>query len=341
MSTIICCTSTVSIGCTFLDWSINYLGGKTKFLSLQHGWIDLVADPLTNTSAHQHLKNHPLGFQGTRTYVEFLESKSNYFSIYPYHQKLHTAASELNIDGTCLTNDNLIEIIQKITDDYQQMIEYLYNKGAKIVFLELSDDYPLYFLEAREKALLFKETTLPVTQDQVRDDIDSLFFSDSKQSWQEQGLTEIWDTRERLALCVRPFSKKSLQVEIKQPILKVNALDLWYHGEHKILEILDYCNIEICKDRMAKWLPLFNKWKNIQLKTLEFQLLHKDILNAIVDGKSMAIDLNFSQEVVIQHCLIYQYNLNLKTWQLDKFPNNTLELHKLLEPNIHQIASIY
>lgn len=341
MSNIICCTSTVSIGCTFLDWSINYLGGKTKFLSKQHGWIDLVSDPLTGTTAHQHLKNHPPGYKSTRECVEFLESESDYFSIYPFYQREDEAAAELNIDITQLTPEDLLAVNQKVTADYQQMIEYLYNKGAKIVYLELSDDYPLYFLEAREKTLMFIKTTLPVTQDQIRDRFDSLFFSDSRQRWQDQGLTAIWDTRERLALCTRPFSKQNLRVEIKQPILKVNALDLWYNGDQKILEIMDYCNIAICKDRMTQWLAVFDKWKNIQLKTLEFQLIYQDILHAIVNGKSMAIDLTFDQEIVIQHCLIYQHNLNLKTWGLEKFPKDTLDLHKLLEPNIHSVEKIY
>ena len=39
--------------------------------------------------------------------------------------------------------------------------------------------------------------------------------------------------------------------------------------------------------------------------------------------------------------LIYKYGLNLKTWQLEKFPNNTKQLHELLEENIHPIEKIY
>jgi len=49
-------------------------------------------------------------------------------------------------------------------------------------------------------------------------------------------------------------------------------------------------------------------------------------------------ELNLNQEASIQHVLIYKYDLNLKTWGLEKFPNNTKKLHELLEPNIHKIT---
>jgi hypothetical protein len=48
-------------------------------------------------------------------------------------------------------------------------------------------------------------------------------------------------------------------------------------------------------------------------------------------------NLDFYKEVIIQNALLYKQNLNLKNWQLEKFPANTQDLHKLLEPNIHQL----
>ena len=47
------------------------------------------------------------------------------------------------------------------------------------------------------------------------------------------------------------------------------------------------------------------------------------------------------QEAIVQHILIYKYNLNLKNWQLKKFPDNTQDLHKLLETNIHPTKILY
>ena len=52
--------------------------------------------------------------------------------------------------------------------------------------------------------------------------------------------------------------------------------------------------------------------------------------------------LNIAQEAAIQHVMLYKYNLNFKIWQLEKFPNNTQDLHKLLEPNtFHKLDNLY
>jgi hypothetical protein len=48
-------------------------------------------------------------------------------------------------------------------------------------------------------------------------------------------------------------------------------------------------------------------------------------------------NLDLMQEACIQHHLIYNYNLNFKTWQLEKF-SDTKQLHSLLELNTHQIT---
>ena len=61
-------------------------------------------------------------------------------------------------------------------------------------------------------------------------------------------------------------------------------------------------------------------------------------MDAIVNNWHYEIDLTFEQEVIVQHCLIYQHGLNLKTWQLEQFPRNTRDLHRLLEPNTHTVS---
>ena len=49
-----------------------------------------------------------------------------------------------------------------------------------------------------------------------------------------------------------------------------------------------------------------------------------------------SFELDIMQEAAIQRELIYKYNLNFKTWQLEKF-QSTRQLHALLEPNIHSL----
>ena len=53
-------------------------------------------------------------------------------------------------------------------------------------------------------------------------------------------------------------------------------------------------------------------------------------------------NLDIVRESTIQHVLIYKHGLTLKSWGLEKFPNNTQDLHLLLEPNIyHEVEDIY
>ena len=94
--------------------------------------------------------------------------------------------------------------------------------------------------------------------------------------------------------------------------------------------------------RFNQWLPIYQQWASRQLKILDFCHEVSHIIDSIVNNWDYQLgDLSFEQEVVIQHYLIYKHNLNLKTWQLEKFPSNTKDLHKLLETNTHSVPVIY
>lgn len=76
----------------------------------------------------------------------------------------------------------------------------------------------------------------------------------------------------------------------------------------------------------------------MQNDALKFYRSLSHIVECIVQGGYYELPaLSLEQEAIIQHCLIYQHNLNIKTWQLEKFPSNTIRLHQLLEPNSHSL----
>jgi hypothetical protein len=338
MSTIICSTSTVSVGCTFVDWSINYLSGRSTFLSWRHGWIDVVDNPLRDKNAHGHLKNHPKGFAQTQQYVEFFEQRTDYFSLYPCPLGPSVASKGLGLDPADPDSMNQIRLCQET--DYNLLLEYLHSKNAKIVLVEPPNDMPLYFLTSRSGGIPFNEKQTG-SQEEIREQLDKLFFKNSLKTWDTLGLTNQWDIRERLALDTRPLEHKNFDVVVPPGIHRVSSQDLWHNGPRVLIDILNYCNLHLDQERFSSWINFYTKWQKIQLDLLWFQYAYQNIVESIVTGQDLPIDLTFEQEVVIQHCLIYQHNLNLKTWQLYKFPSNTLDLHKLLEPNIHSVAKIY
>jgi hypothetical protein len=341
MSQIVCSTSVLSVGCKFVDWSINYLAGKTEFLSKTQGKIKLVDNPLTEKNAHLHKANHPKGYQEVKEYVEFLETQNSDFSLYPHTIQDIEAASNLNIDVDNMTSVDLEAIVEYKKNDYQLILDYLDQKRAKIVLVSMSDPVPLYFINPRSNVIPYKSDQRSGSPDQIRQQIDDLFFKQSQKEWKEIDLTNIWDQRERQALNLRPFETQYFDVVQPATTLEIDALDLWQHGDKKIINIMDYCQLPMDQTRFYQWHKIYIEWQKIQLKALEFQYEYRTILESIVNGKSMKIDLTFNQEIVIQHCLIYQYNLNLKTWKLEKFPSDTIELHHLLEPNIHPVVNIY
>jgi len=45
---------------------------------------------------------------------------------------------------------------------------------------------------------------------------------------------------------------------------------------------------------------------------------------------------------MMQHALIYKHGLTLKGWGLENFPDDTKDLHQLLEPNVyHDVEDLY
>jgi hypothetical protein len=351
MNKIVCCTSHGSVGCSFLDWSINYLSGATTFLSYEQGKkINLVDNPLTSTNAHRHKKNHPSGYVETKQYIEYLKSlccnHNDIIFIYPQALRGANVLKKLALDIQNITPENLIQINQHIAEDFESMMQYLDHQGADIIFLSVDSDIPLYFMTPRSfmNVKQFEDCENFIkSPSELTDHHNKIFFKNSVHKWNELGLTNIWDQRERMAIDHRPFNKIGAHMpqQLSVTNLKINCTEFWYNGDTVIKKIMNWLNLDIDQLRFSQWKLIFNTWQKIQLDALEFQLRYKDIVDAVVSGKSMHINLTFEQEIVIQHCLIYQHNLNLKTWNLTKFPDNTLKLHKLLEANIHPVEDIY
>jgi hypothetical protein len=340
MKNLICTTSVFSVGCTFLEWSINYLAGKTKYLNRKKGLIDLVKNPVDKINAHGHQKNHPSGFEETQDFTNFLQQHSDFVTMYPFLMHSDIAAQKLGLDILNINQAQWSDITNFRTQDFEEMLGWLSNRDAKIIFVSLSQDLAVYHSSnLRYTDRLFYKPKKIESVDEFRQAKDLVFFKDSCSRWNDLNLTDIWDTRERLALSTRPLELSGNQINLSMTHYWLDSRELWHNGVNKIKDIMSWLEIPVDHTRVDHWQQVYTKWQRVQLDCLEFQYQYKHIVEAIINGWSYPINLTFDQEVVIQHCLIYQHNLNLKTWQLEKFPNNTSELHKLLEPNIHLLNS--
>lgn len=342
MKTLYGITSIYSIGCTFVDWSIHWLSGQQQFYNCNLGWQPISVNPLTDTNAHNHPKNHPSGYVNTEQCVKNLNAQQGMLSLYPWPMPLARAAKDLDIDiNQKLSDDNLQAITKHQQKDYTEALKTIVNAGGQLIYVDLPQDVTFYLLgPARTNGFTVKKLydgkTL-YSNTEMDQDFDDLFFLDSQKQWQELGLTNIWDQRERMALNM-PWSKSSpVTLDYSIPHVYIDVRTLWACTERTVCNLIENLNLDISMSRLDHWRRIAEQWKNIQYSKIWFAFNCQHIVEAVVNGYDMQINLNFYQEAAVQHCLIYQHGLNLKTWQLEKFPNNTKQLHSLLEPNIHPL----
>lgn len=344
----ICIASSQSAGCTFVDWSIHFLSGQSQYFSVaENQWIDLSQNPVNATNAHGHKKNHPEGYIETQRYLTKLDSISNnaIYSLYPATLGIDIAVKQLNIDinQNDISPTVLDQIKQYIIDDYNKLFDLCFSAQTKIVYVDIDPRTALYHQEFRNLDRFLYKRAKPESINELDDEIQEMFFKKSQAQWKELKLTDVWDIRERLALDTRPFETffSNFKFEKTYPHHWINCQVLWSHTVKTITKLMKYLELTIDSDRFKSWIPICQQWQQLQLDLVEFCYIQPHIVDAIVNNLYYEIDLTFKQEVIIQHCLIYQHGLNLKTWQLKKFPNNTQDLHKLLEPNIHPVPDIY
>jgi len=336
----ICIFSGRSIGGTFLDWSIHFLTGQTQyFSSKQNQFIPLVQNPVNHSqqNAHGHLKNHPAGADKTTQFLETCNNSTGLYSLYacPIHNS--TIAEKYEIAPV---KDNLDKITQHKLADTKKLFTVMAEHGSATVHLAGESFVPLYFLGVRDLGTFMLKTGSPASVEELKNDFETVFFSDSNEKWNAAGLTNSWDIREKNALNIRPLDPIH-EHYLSIPHLRIDCREFWHNGISAVSRIMDYLKLQIVPDRFAQWKNVYSQWSKTHTESMEFVYNCDHIVSAIVNNWDYAINLTFEQEVVIQHFLIYKHGLNLKTWQLEKFPNNTNQLHNLLEDNIHQIPRIY
>jgi len=348
---IFCTTSNQSIGGTFLDWSVHYLNNQDKFFSTELGWIDLVNNPLTKNNAHGHLRNHPVGFDNSEKVVHIFNKESDgLFSFYPYALQYDKCASALNIPIESMSeNENYTNILRYREKNFAEIWDMCNANNIQLIYLQLTDE-PLYMLSPRT---LERKISSPggyqfadeILKENIeiffKNNITNFFKNNDVSSWTK------WDLREYLSLNIRPFEMLNVDksLDFSKPHFYINANEWWLNGSQTIVDVMGYLKLTVNKDRFSKWIDIYKSWQKIQIQILKFQWNFDHICDSIVNNKFYSLkeyNLSLSQEAAIQHVMLYKYGLNFKIYGLEKFPNNTQDLHVLLEANVdHNIEDIY
>jgi hypothetical protein len=328
MSIPFCCTSVQSVGCTFMDWSIHFLSGQEKFQKSNGALIELSKNPVNTINAHGHERNHPVGF--SNTVVEFnnlLKFQDRLTSLYPTPRHINDVAQELGITPEQI-RPNINKILDQQITDYNNTLHFLNNQNVQIVFVDIDNLIFSIFLQQ------YRSHTLEQLQEEFTAPGQHHPYASSRFRKQRSDFSTVWEFRDYVAATLQVLQTPKHKVDLSIPHLWVDSRSWWYNGVNEIQKVMAWLNIPIDVNKLREWEPIYRSWQDTMFKQLQFQFEYNHIVDSIVNNWSFAIDLTLAQEIVIQHCLIYQHNKNLKTQNLEKFPNNTKELHKLLIPNV-------
>lgn len=322
-----------SVGGTFLSWSLHFLAGHTDYFCVsKNAFLPVPNNPLQSTNAHNFNANHPDTLNDFETIICNLEQQdSKNFQIVYFHQ-LTDLNNSTNFEQQWLDTSAAIEKCSRVSH--------------KIIRLSIAPHDALYFSSYHNRVLNLKwgdpSKTYQCYEEQHQGFIDT-FFEDSAEYWRQHNLTSCWDHREFLALNLRPYNIKYISSlhKFNFDFFNLDCRDCWTTLDTTIHQIFNYLETPIDKHRLEHWKIIYTQWKQFHYQRIQYITYFNTIINNILNNQPMDLErfnLDLVQEAIIQHTLIYQHNLNLKTWQLEKFIN-TSQLHNLLEPNSHILSS--
>jgi len=327
MTTIVAVLTDPGKGGNFLTWSLHYLAGHTHYFNTNtNNWNKLTNNPLTDVNAHNFQANQINEYKNLNSVLtKLLKCKTDDFHTIYMHNLKESVYSNEFLDTKKSVTDILL-VTDKIVVLSNQSKNSLYEKS----------------FHTRSARHSFVDSTIQKisSQDQLEDFV-NYFFNDSINKWKELNLTNIWDQREFLALNLR-HNTVSIAPSIDLSInhYSIDCMELFNLGDKLMQDLFDYLKITIDNKRIASWNTIYSNWRKIHYNRLNFLWCFDKIIDYILNNYYMDLsrfNLDIIQEAFIQHELIYKHNLNLKTFQLEKF-TDTQQLHSLLEPNIHPLG---
>lgn len=309
------------VGGTFLSWSIMYLSGQNNYFNKKtNKWLQLTENPITkDRNAHNFLPNFETQLDDLCQLIDTLKNTNSKYPHVLYYHELHP-------------------------QNPAEAIEFLIQNNNKNIIVSMDKHYGLYMCNMSNRAGAIPSFTEPkyfLTDDnEILNNFMECYFSDSKEFFD---LNNIWDKREFIALnydlvkCkLQPITAFLNDVEKNQNYFRLNCFDLYCAFETTVYTLFKYLDLELDANRYTLWLNTYQKWKKFHYNRLRFIWYLDEIVEDILYNRPRNLidfELDLLQEAMIQQKLL-TYNLNLQNWQLDKF-RNTQQLHKLLEPNIH------
>jgi len=316
-----------AVGGTFLTWSLHYLAGHDVYFSAKNNsTVELPGNPLTKINSHNFIANQPLTIdEFTQVFDCLIHQPTDTFHTVYLHNFIHSTESA--------------------DADLERSIDLIAEHAEKIVVVSNSENSNLYHAayELRSgTAHLWSTNKVVNDPDEIFNDFVEHFFKHSADKWNALELTDPWDRREFIALNF-DFNKTlhiKPNVDPNISCYNIDTMELFNTFDHGVKDLFEYLEIPIANERYLTWCDIYHTWQEQHRNRMQFVWYFDTIINGILHGEDIDLtrfQLDLVQEAAIQNHLIYNYNFNLKTWQLEKF-TNTQQLHNLLESNFHDLS---
>lgn len=328
-------------GAHFIDWSLYYVCNQDTYLVTDIEKSLNKQPDINSTNWHAHKSYTARGSAAFKTAVESIQKKSStkfvnlYATVLPDHLALdmlfHTTFQNAS-------KDQIIKTREFVINDTKEIFSYCQHFNIPFVFVDYQDN-DLLNIVYNNRQIIDWNHKLYSSVDELHLQFQETFYNTTKDSFSSEN---IWDKREQLALLLHhqiPEKQNYRSMyDLSLPHLYYTTDDIWNGFPTILPEMCDFFNLPIRHDNLKSLEDYWHSWRNNHKQY--FSRHFDEIINNIVNGNYMSLKrfkLDFIQETLIQNALITKHNLNLKTWQLEKFPDNTIDLHKLLEPNIHTL----
>ena len=310
------------IGGAFLCWSLYYLNGAKSYYFPETDNIKVLpSNPLSSRNAHN--------FEPIKT------TSAQRFNAYYHRLTKRVDTSFMYLHNFPWDNDGLTQSVKQLGADNNKFI--VLAKSQRQRMYEVSIDSRS---DNRPSGCIDNKTLY--TQEEMFNDFIQNYFKESFDIWKkEYHLERTENFREFLSLNV-PFDTEIQSIlpnvfKAKADHFLLNANDMMSRLDISIYDIFKYLNLNIVDERFNNWQHIYTKWKAIHYQKLQFVDYFDQIIQYIIHGLSMDLTkfkLDILQESAIQRALLYEHNLGLKTFGIEKF-ENTKQLHNLLEPNTY------
>jgi hypothetical protein len=323
----------------FVIWSLYHLSGQTHYeINKFKNHLNPVAaleDFKTIKNAHIHHCDRIHGFKECQQLASQPKLTDNYHVYTNFLFFPDVLVNKFNTNVVDATQEQRDHVFNIVHEDTQRMINYIQDYH-KLVLVDFDQGDWLNSMYNNRYPVDHNRVHI-ADYDEYMNQYESVFFPNAHTGFDQNNT---WDRREKTALIfkIQPKIDWSTMVNKQKPNALYTTDDVWNDLPNVITEMLEYLDLQLLSDRLPAWKELYNTWR--EKHDNHFSRCFNRIIQAIVNGEYMCLkrfNLNFYKEALIQHALITQHNLNLRTWQLEQFPTNTQDIHLLLEPNTHII----